>query len=820
MKTIHLICNAHLDPVWLWRWEEGCAEALATFRTAADLLDAYPNLTFNHNELILYRWVEKYDPALFSRIRDFVKAGRWHIMGGWYLQPDCNMPAGESFVRNILAGRKYFAEKFGVRPTTAINFDSFGHSRGLVQLFKQAGYDSYIVCRAADYGHTHKGQDFRWKGLDGSEILVHFSRENYNSIWGHAAAELEAFLRKVSDEPATLFLWGVGDHGGGPSREDLDKIQEMAEKHKETLHLVHSTPEAYFAGLDTAGLPVYDKGLNPVADGCYTSQIRIKQKHRELENKLYMGERMAAAAAQLGAPYPAAAFKEAEEDLLFSEFHDALPGSGTNLVEEDTLRLLDHGLEILSREQLSAFFALTAGQEPIADGTSCFFLYNPHPYDLEGVFSCEVGLPKQNWEKTFLYPEAYIDGQPVPTQCEKEVNNFGIDWRKMVTIRTRLAVSSMTRVDVRWKPLEARPVFAPIDGEPYYLFDNGHMQVKINTATGLVDSYKINGVEQVRPGSFCFAAYEDGSNSWGIGSRRKGRRQFQLLSPHAGSAFSGLTDRVIPSVRVIEDGEVRTVVEAVFGLQDSKICQRYLLPKVGTEFEIETYVYWGEKEQFLRMECGLASGKPLGQIVFGREALADDGREFVFRNWTAVEGETQALAIINDGIHGGCYREADGAGLLGLPLLRSAGYAAAGGPAGRPYACDRFAPRMDQGQRVYRFKVAAGEKAGLLHRIDSLAAAFNQPPYAMAYSPSGAGEKPQPGLSMDNPGIQLSAFKQAEDKDGWILRLYEGEGKAQNTSLRIPSMNLSETLSFAPFQIRTFRIKDGVLQEEDVLEGF
>ena len=155
-------------------------------------------------------------------------------------------------------------------------------------------------------------------------------------------------------------------------------------------------------------------------------------------------------------------------------------------------------------------------------------------------------------------------------------------------------------------------------------------------------------------------------------------------------------------MRVIEDGEVRTVVEAVFGLQDSKICQRYLLPKVGTEFEIETYVYWGEKEQFLRMECGLASGKPLGQIVFGREALADDGREFVFRNWTAVEGETQALAIINDGIHGGCYREADGAGLLGLTLLRSAGYAAAGGPAGRPYACDRFAPRMDQGQRVYR----------------------------------------------------------------------------------------------------------------------
>ncbi|MCX5759100.1 MAG: hypothetical protein NTU83_11445 [Candidatus Hydrogenedentes bacterium] len=123
MNRLHLICNAHLDPVWLWEWEEGAAEALSTFRTAADLCEEFEEFVFNHNEVTLYKYVEEYEPALFARIQKLVAAGRWHVMGGWYLQPDCNMPCGESFVRQILIGKAYFKEKFGVEPTTAINFD-------------------------------------------------------------------------------------------------------------------------------------------------------------------------------------------------------------------------------------------------------------------------------------------------------------------------------------------------------------------------------------------------------------------------------------------------------------------------------------------------------------------------------------------------------------------------------------------------------------------------------------------------------------------------------------------------------------------------
>ena len=146
-KTIHLLCNSHLDPAWLWPWQEGAAEALALARTVVDLCERYPGFVFNRNEAMFYHWIAEYDAVLLERIRRLVRAGAWHVMGGWYVQPDCNMPCGESFVRQILTGKRYFKQTFGVDATTAVNLDSFGHSRGLVQILAKSGYDSYLFCR-------------------------------------------------------------------------------------------------------------------------------------------------------------------------------------------------------------------------------------------------------------------------------------------------------------------------------------------------------------------------------------------------------------------------------------------------------------------------------------------------------------------------------------------------------------------------------------------------------------------------------------------------------------------------------------------------
>ncbi len=814
MKHVHMICNAHLDPVWLWRWEEGCTEALSTFRTASALADAYPGFVFNHNEALLYRWVQAHDPDLFEEIRLKVRDGRWHIMGGWHLQPDCNMPAGESFVRNILAGRSYFAREFGVRPTTAINFDSFGHSRGLVQVLVQAGYDSYLVCRPAAVWYPFASQDFTWRGLDGSEILVHRSDENYNSVWGQAAEELTQFLGDKADESVTLWLWGVGDHGGGPSRKDLSDLTELSDRlsgdssplppHR----LIHSTPEAYMTALRATGrtLPVVASGLNPVAPGCYTSQIRVKQKHRQLENELYLTERMAAAAAMTGLlPYDAAPLKAAELDLLFSEFHDALPGSGSQPVEEDTLRQLEHGLQELSAARLKAFLALSAGEAPVEDGTSVVLVYNPHPFPVSGITEIEFGTPKQNWEKDFLYPTVHVAGQPVPTQAEKETSNFAIDWRKKAAVEATLAPFAMTRMDVRFHRVPARPTFAPLPPRTPFVFDNGTLRVVINPDTGLVDACRVDGTEFLRPGSFRLIVQEDTYNAWGIAPcDLTGRNAFALLSPHEGSAFSGLFEAVVPSVRIIEDGDVRTVVEAVFGYGHSRAVQRYLLPRRGAAFDVETRLYWNEQDRYVKLciDTTLEGADYWGQIAFGRERLAGTGEEVVAQKWTALTSGSHAFSVINAGLYGSNAAR----GSIGLTLLRSAGFSA-GDCTTKALREHRFAPRMDQGERVHRFRIEAGALEPLCGLLDRKAQVFNEAPVAIPFCPSGRGSRPVPVLTFDCPGIQLDCLKQAEDGDGFILRFHECLGRQQETTLHLLGGTVVETIRFRPFEIRTFRFR-------------
>lgn len=381
-KNLHLICNAHIDPVWLWEIGEGIAETLSTFRVAADFCEDYDGFVFCHNEAMLYEWVEKNDPALFKRIQKLVAAKKWHIMGGWYIQPDCNMPSGESFVRQILHGRYYFMEKFGAEPKTAINFDAFGHSRGLVAIMKKAGFDSYIFCRPEPDMIDLPAEDFNWVGFDGSKIACHRAFNSYESHRGEADEKIKGYMEKNRGKKVGLLLWGIGNHGGGPSRIDYEKIKKLDEEEKE-FSLIHSTPEAYFDELQKTGdmLPDYSGLMNPRYTGCYTTMSRIKMLHRKLENELYMTEKMAAHASLAGlCDYPAEKIASATKDLLFLEFHDILPGSAIEPVEKYASNLAGHGLSELNDIKLTSFLALCRDKKKAEDGTIPVFVYNPHPF--------------------------------------------------------------------------------------------------------------------------------------------------------------------------------------------------------------------------------------------------------------------------------------------------------------------------------------------------------------------------------------------------------------------------------------------------------
>ncbi|HOJ32339.1 MAG TPA: glycoside hydrolase family 38 C-terminal domain-containing protein [Candidatus Hydrogenedentes bacterium] len=823
MQKVHLVCNAHLDPVWLWEWQEGVAEALSTFRTAADLCEEFDGFIFNHNEALLYLWIERHDPGLFRRIQDLVRRGKWHIMGGWYLQPDCNMPSGESFVRQALVGKRYFLEKFGVEPRTAINFDPFGHSRGLVQILKKSGYDSYLHCRPGNTDCPLPDADYLWVGFDGSEIYGHRTLDWYGTPqFGKARQKVEDYLKANDARQLGIILWGVGNHGGGPSRKDLEDLRELIEERRDVV-IVHSVPENYFSEIQARPQKParHEEDLNPWAVGCYTSQIRVKQRHRLLENELYSTEKMVSAAAlQQRMEYPKEAFGEALRDLLMAEFHDILPGSSIQPVEEAALRLLDHGIEILARIKAQAFFALAQGEPKAKEKEIPILAYNPHPFPVTGVFECEFNLPDATFDKQFTMPIVHLNGVPVPCQTEKELSNVNLDWRKRCVFYAELKPSQVTRFDCSLKVLPERPTpsLQPHDGK--IVVNTDVLSAEISCKTGLLEKYAVNGTDFIQRGAFQAIVMEDNEDPWGMlhNEFHKIAGKFRLASPKIAAWVAGLEGKSLEPVRVIEDGPVRSVVEAIFTYHCSFLVLRYHIPKQGGEIEIHVRVHWNEKDKLLKLAVPvrMRQARYLGQVAYGRDELPGDKREVVAQKWVAAISDDHALTLINDGVYGSdFYKNA-----IRVSLLRSPAYA--GHPIdSRPIVPqDRYTPRHDQGERFFRFWLQGGKTTDRLNCIEREALVHNETPFLLSFYPSGMGSKPLPGILLDDEVVVLTAFKQCEDGEDYIVRLFEPTGESRATKLTIPPLGICETILLNPFEIKSLRVdvRECKIKEVDLIE--
>lgn len=828
-KNLHLICNAHIDVVWLWEIEEGVAETLSTFRVAADFCEEYDGFVFCHNEALLYEWVEENDPALFIRIQKLVKAGKWHIMGGWYLQPDCNLVSGESFVRQILAGKYYFLEKFGVEPKTAINFDAFGHSRGIVDILAHAGFDSYIFCRPEPDMLELPAEDFYWVGFDGSKIACHRAYNSYESHRGEADQKIKGWIEKNRGKSVGLVLWGIGDHGGGPSRIDYEKITQL-DKEESEFHLIHSTPEAYFDELRSKEkLPEYSGLMNPRYTGCYTTQMRIKMIHRKLENELFMTEKMAAHALMAGVmDYPAHAIETATKDLLLTEFHDILPGSAIQPVEQYATALAGHGLTELRNIKIRAFLALCSDKAKAEDGAIPVFVYNPHPYEVEEIVEVEYQLPDQNKNPAlFAKPIVYENGKEIPSQCEHELSNFNVDWRKRSVFAAKLAPGQMTRFDIR---IELIPTPAPLsqpEGDSID-FKTPSLEIVINKKTGLVDKFVVNGISAAGENAFRPIVVCDDENSWAHKEKsfREIKGEFRLMSPEEGTKFSGVTcGNVLPSVRVIEDGPVRTVVEAVFSYADSFLCRRYYLPKTGTDLKICDKVYWNEKMTMLKLSVPTPFVKTfIGQTAYGSETLLTNGDEMVSQKWNLISDGKNALTVINNGTYGSDCKD----GELRITMLRSPGYSAGKSDFSvrKPYIMeqDRFSPFIDQGEHDYEFHFTAGPLAERLAHIERESAAIAEKPMALSFFPIGCPEEKensiQPFAKLSDDVITLSVFKKAERGEDSVIRLFNPTAEKRKTTLTLPSIAFEKEFELSGFEIKTVRIRleNGSVTEVDLTE--
>ncbi|MBR7100903.1 MAG: alpha-mannosidase [Clostridia bacterium] len=798
-KRVHMICNAHIDPIWQWDWPEGVSATLSTFYSAVKLCDEFDYI-FCHNEVTVYKYVEEYAPALFAKIQELVKAGKWHIMGGWYLQPDCNMISGESAVRQIREGQRYFKEKFGVCPTTAINLDPFGHSVGLVQIIKKCGQDSYLFARPFSHEMILPSDQFIWRGLDGSEIKATRLNGGYGSSLGKSARAIRD-KGKLQNFPVCAALWGVGNHGGGPSRRDLRDISEQLLT-GDNVEYVHSTPEKFFSEINPTD--VVDTSLHISMPGCYTSMYRVKKLHAQLENEISLAEKISSAAYLTGAlsEYPEKEIQDAVEDLLNAEFHDILPGSSVQCGEDAGIRFLNHGILEAERAKIKAYFALSSAEPAAAEGEYPIVIFNPHPYELCENVECEFMLADQNWNQSIHSHITLKDskGNTVKYQVVKEDSNLNLDWRKRIVFKADMKPMSLTRYSVFVDFTEAK------DAEKYdsFVFDNGEKHVEIDSKTGLLSSYRINGKEYIGKG-FGLCSFDDNADPWGMSSE-----QLKRIGTNE-KAFSSMTTpdgvfKGMKTVQVIEDGDIYLGIEAFFECDNTKARILYKIYKNNPNVDIDITLYMGDIDRIVKLKLPLeAEGTLIGQVPFGTEPLFMDGRENVAGRFVAVDTDNGCVALLNNGVYGNHYES----GSLYTSLARGVTYCAH--PIGERQLIpdDRFTAKIDQGESRYSFRLTVAKREELERR----ALEFVQKPYALNIFPVPTESRKTKALEISVGGdhISVNTVKKAYGSDAVIFRLLNNSPESEESYLEVNGERLF--LIFGKYEVKTVSYQNGILEE-------
>lgn len=796
-KKIHMICNAHIDPIWQWDLPEGVSATISTFYTAAKLADEFDYI-FCHNEVTVYKYVEEYAPELFEKIKALVKAGKWHVMGGWYLQPDCNMISGESFVRQIREGERYFKEKFGVKPTTAINFDPFGHTVGLVQIIKKCGQDSYMFMRPFPREMKLPSEQFIWRGLDGSEIKA-TRVDGYGSSLGKSVKTIRD-RTKWQPFDSCAALWGVGNHGGGPSRKDLSDIREQLLT-ADDAKFIHSTPENFFSEISPS--EVVDTSLRISMPGCYTSMYRVKKLHAQLENEISLAEKAASCAYMAGAldAYPEKEIKTAVEDLLNAEFHDVLPGTSVQCGEDVGIRYLNHGILEAERVKVKAYFALSKAQAPANEGEYPVVVFNPHPYEITDNVECEFSLADQNWSETVLSKLRVLDenGNAVPYQVIKEESNLTLDWRKRIIFEAKLKPLSLSRYSV-YVDFEETKNAHRVEN---FTFDNGRKHVEIDEKTGLLKSYKISGVECVGNG-FGLCSFDDNADPWAMSHAqllRVGTNEKRFApSLEPSGVFKGMK-----TVQVIENGDIYLGIEAFFECDASRARILYKIYKNTDDVDIDVTLFMGDTNKIIKLCVPInQSGELIGQTAFGTDKLFDDGRENVAHRFVAVDSGETCVALLNTGVYGSHYEN----GKLYMSLCRGATYCAH--PIGERelIPTDRFTKKIDQGESSYSFRLTVTDRAHIERRTQE----FVQKPYALNIFPVPSTLKLKDlDVSLGGDVISMPTVKKAYDRDAVIFRLQNNTPNGVDSYINVNGKVLK--LHFGKYEVKTVIYENGELTE-------
>jgi alpha-mannosidase len=786
--VVHLICNAHLDPVWQWRWDEGASEAVTTFGIAARLLKEFPDFIFNHNEAVLYRWVKEYDPALFEEIRALVAEGRWCIAGGWDLQPDVNMPGTESLIRHAAEGRRWFWEQFRVRPVVAYNFDSFGHTGGLPQILARAGYKMYVHMRPERKDLPLPADLYRWKGVDGSEIGVYrIPFPAYNTFHNKATERIRAAIDlALKDGRDTPVFWGLGDHGGGATRKELEQISELIAR-EQRVEIVHSSTERFYKAICPyiADAPVVTGELQRVFTGCYTSMSRLKRRMQRNLAEIVQTEGLRAATWWLhDQPYPAEALSDAWHDHLFNDFHDILPGSSIELGELDALDLYGRSAETARRARLGAVSGFSRGVARAYQIPLTILNMNPGATNVPVEFEYMIDhVPK--FEGTWHARLRAVDGTDIPVQEEAPTSLLLIDsWRRKLVFSASLPSVGAAHYHIAME-----------EGAPPSVMTDPMVPHSIGAETGLLTSLGSgSGLDLLAGKGVQLLVIEDLADSWGMEewSYRKVLGSFSVVPG---------------SCRVVEEGAVRRITETKLEFGKSTMTLRTIAYAAFPFVELRFRIQWNEWRKRLKLAIPTIYKVPsiLCETPGGAIVRPADGQEQLQGRWMIIHDDSpkphDGLAVINSGQYGFDVQD----GEIRISLLRSPLYCFE-----RTFPLDqaRHQTAMDQGVHELRVLLMPGQPAELREAVNGLADWISAPPSVYPHYPIGeSAVSVENLLHVSTRSVRLLACKQSWDATGLILRIQEVMGNGGGADIQLTRPEISIRLNFKPFEIKTVKVE-------------
>ena len=801
--SIRLTGNSHIDAAWLWPWTETVHVVHDTFSTALQLMNEYPQYTYTQSAAAYSEWMcDKY-PAICGEIQDRVKQGRWEMVGGMWVEPDLNMPDGESLVRQLLIGKRYFKDKFGAEVRIGWNPDSFGYNWQLPQIYKKSGID-YFVTQKMDWNDTNRlpFKLFWWQSPDGSKVLTYFPHDYDLGIEPEALAKDVAQARQRNPGlPEMMHLYGVGDHGGGPTRAMLDSGVRWTDPKMVYPKTFFGVAQGFFSDVEgkldsehspvwnyktIAGggtqLPVPPAGLVSLPTwndelyfeyhrGVFTSQANHKRNMRESEVWMLDAEKYSSLAWLSGRAYPTNVLNEAWKKVLFNQFHDLAAGSGIGVIYKEAQRDYDMVRFTSGEASSTALADISSRVDTRSPADSVpVLVFNSLAWERTDVVDFSVQMPNsvKDGVSVFDAQNHAVASQVVSVDAPTNTVHLLVEPK---------AIPSLGYALLRVAP-GRREIQSDLSAHDLTL-ENSALRVVVDPKTGCITSLydKRSRFESIAAGGcgnelVAFADNPKQYDAWNIDS------DFEKSFTRLDSA---------DSVTLTEHGPLRATIRVVRTWQKSKFVQDITLYAGLDRVDVVNDIDWHETHILLKAAFPLAASSDHAtyEIPYGTIERPTTRNN----SWEAAKFEVPALrwadlgdaehgfSLINDSKYG--YDAKDN--VLRISLLRS------------PTWPD---PDADRGHQhfIYALYPHAGDwkKALTVRRGYEFNSQLKALPVA---AHGGAWKGEQSFVAVDQKNVVLTAMKKTEDGNSLLFRFYEWAGENSGVNVTVPAGGISATMT-------------------------